>query len=266
MLLSIDPGIRNLGLCCVQLDSQNGKHPIVEWQSIDLLCLSPGPSCAHDGCTKSVKYTLGDLGYCVRHSKAAGVVVAPAQYEQSKKRKKLGVRALKALALEAGFPADQDLTRQNLVDYVEANCLLKIGKPLVTAVSEPDVAGMIVKALDSMAWVEHVKIVLIENQIGPTAVRMRSMQAMLTMYFACKSDCSVVYVNGSNKLKNFDVPKKTYRERKASAIHVTRRMVSEVSNWALTFESSRKKDDLADSFLQALWYINGVKRSPIAFS
>jgi len=264
MLLSIDPGIRNLGICCVQLDLQNGKHPIVEWQSIDLLCLSPSPNCAHDGCTKSVKYTLGDLRYCVRHAKATGCSFAPEQYESCKKRKRLGVRALKALASEVGFPADQTLTKQDLIDHVEAKCLLKIGKPLVSAVSEPDVAGMIVKALGSMAWMGDVKIVLIENQIGPMAVRMRSMQAMLTMYFVCKWQCRVVYVNASNKLKNFDVPKKTYRERKTSAIDITRRMVSDTGGWAVVFASSQKKDDLADSFLQALWYVDGIKCSPIA--
>ena len=50
----------------------------------------------------------------------------------------------------------------------------------------------------------------------------------------------------------------TYSERKKKGIEVTKDILNTntlLSNWCEYFDKHKKKDDLADSFLQALWYI-----------
>ena len=55
------------------------------------------------------------------------------------------------------------------------------------------------------------------------------------------------------------MPKKNYKERKMSGIMVTQKYITEnaiLNIWLTHFNKHKKKDDLADSFLQGLWYIN----------
>ena len=62
-----------------------------------------------------------------------------------------------------------------------------------------------------------------------------------------------------NKLKLFDIKKKlNYVERKKLGISVTLQLINKAQfNKELLniFETSKKKDDLADSFLQCIWYL-----------
>ena len=68
----------------------------------------------------------------------------------------------------------------------------------------------------------------------------------------------VKFVSSSNKLKGFVEGKTTYDERKKKGIEVTIDLVSNNSEnkakWLELFKKHSKKDDLADSYLQALWY------------
>ena len=58
------------------------------------------------------------------------------------------------------------------------------------------------------------------------------------------------------KLKEFLGKKKTtYDERKKESVKITKKLIIN-TNWNEHFEKHKKKDDLADSFLQGLWYIN----------
>ena len=74
--------------------------------------------------------------------------------------------------------------------------------------------------------------------------------------FICSN---ISFVSSSNKLRHYDVPKKTYKERKYSGIEVTRTILNDnihLNEWIIHFNDHKKKDDLADSFLQGLWFIN----------
>jgi len=66
-------------------------------------------------------------------------------------------------------------------------------------------------------------------------------------------------VSASNKLKEFIGNKKTtYSERKKLSIDFTREIISKdnlLSSWLEIFNKHKKKDDLADSFLQGRWYL-----------
>ena len=103
-----------------------------------------------------------------------------------------------------------------------------------------------------------IDIVLIENQIGPLAIRMKTIQGMITQYFIQKNISQIEYWSSSNKLKPFlkEIKKTTYRERKLLSIKVTIHLLEQFFNaWATHYSSHKKKDDLSDCLLQCLHYI-----------
>ena len=70
------------------------------------------------------------------------------------------------------------------------------------------------------------------------------------------------FISSSNKLKPFiDKKKTTYAERKKLGISITKRLVNEKSFLSVfqdLFNASKKKDDLADCFLQGIWYLKNT--------
>jgi hypothetical protein len=117
--------------------------------------------------------------------------------------------------------------------------------------------------------------IIIENQIGPLAIRMKSIQAMITMYFVYNKNKNIDYINSSNKLKFFIEKTKSYNERKKKSIEITKTLLENTFNdklyhksnnnyninildnnkiWLNEFDNNPKKDDLADCLLQLLYF------------
>lgn len=101
-------------------------------------------------------------------------------------------------------------------------------------------------------FTQKFKEVIIENQIGPSAIRMKNIQGMITMYFIQKGS-EVVYWNSGNKLR-FMKMKTTYKERKKLSILITNCIVKDFYPQH-DISKHKKKDDLADCFLQLLDYL-----------
>ena len=116
--------------------------------------------------------------------------------------------------------------------------------------------------LDKNFGEKEIDKIIIENQIGPLALRMKMLQGMITQHFIENGKDDIEFINASNKLKEFLNKKKTtYNERKKLGIEITRKYINEnelLYKWVDVFNKHSKKDDLADSFLQALWYIKNV--------
>jgi hypothetical protein len=119
-----------------------------------------------------------------------------------------------------------------------------------------DIGKKLFEALETIQY--DFKEAIIENQIGPNAIRMKGLQGMITMYFISKG-VPVIYWNASNKLKQFTKVKMTYTERKKLSISITKQIVESLFDYHLEyFNSHKKKDDLADCFLQLIDFF--VKR------
>ena len=56
------------------------------------------------------------------------------------------------------------------------------------------------------------------------------------------------------KLKGNDA--KTYKLTKTLGIKYCKEMIEPYENWKFVFNQHKKKDDLADSFLQGMYYFN----------
>lgn len=141
-----------------------------------------------------------------------------------------------------------------------------------------NISNNIIKYLDkyfeSLREKNNIKIsdfsnIIIENQIGPLAIRMKSIQAMITMYFVYNENINIEYINSSNKLKYFVNKTSSYKERKKQSINITKSLLEdkvyklnnlnniEIENnhyWLNIFINNSKKDDLADCFLQLLYF------------
>jgi hypothetical protein len=176
---------------------------------------------------------------------------------------------------------DEFLKKQSLEPIVKKKSktandidLIKIGKNMKNYLNQ---------VLESI----NISNVIIENQISPIANRMKTIQGMLAQYFIIRDENIVIdFVSSSNKLKQFDIKKnKTsenilentmkpaekptenslekniknpdYKKHKMDGVSYCSRILSVnefLNQWSTSLDT-KKKDDLADCFLQGLWYL-----------
>ena len=125
-----------------------------------------------------------------------------------------------------------------------------------------------------------VDIVILENQISPIAGRMNTIQGMLAQYFIMRPDISLIpkieFISSSGKLKDYKGEKgpketkgpsstdekTTYKDHKRDGIAFCRDFMTKNEGLRThqdVFDESAKKDDLADCFLQGIYYLKREK-------
>jgi hypothetical protein len=103
---------------------------------------------------------------------------------------------------------------------------------------------------------------------------MKTIQGMIAQYFINYNNYNIYFISAINKLKSFlkdkstisdnntistsNTSKITYAQRKKLSIFYTKEVLKKynMNNELSFFSSHSKKDDLADCFLQAYYYIN----------
>ena len=104
-----------------------------------------------------------------------------------------------------------------------------------------------------------IDIVIIENQISTIASRMKTLQGMIAQYFIMRGTPCIEFISAANKLKMFMTKKKTtYTERKIESVEVTKDLLERLPQFEKYkgyLEKNKKKDDLADCFLQGIYYL-----------
>ena len=114
--------------------------------------------------------------------------------------------------------------------------------------------------LDEKPWTLSATTILIEKQPGMNKT-MKSVENFLHSYFIIKCPkAEVIIYDARHKVPDISGPGKArYRQRKQAAVDRCRTFLEESainSHWMPVFVASKKKDDLADTVLQALSYIN----------
>ena len=276
-MLSIDVGIKHLALCLMSLTS--GIIKIHKWDVINIcealvsnVCNEPSPSdkinCSSCSCV--AKYKKENVYYCEKHSKTSKYY-KPVGDLSVKKLHKNKLVELKSLIEKYTMVDIANKKRKTKQDYIDL-CLSYLLEPLKghdipnVKANEVDlitIGRIMVDKLDYFLLGVGVDFmidtVIIENQISPIANRMKSVQAMLTQYFIIKHPIvEVKYISASNKLKG-KVDTESYSERKQKGIEICVKYIN--NDWKSFFSSHKKKDDLADCFLQGLWYFENANKN-----
>ena len=114
--------------------------------------------------------------------------------------------------------------------------------------------------LDEKPWVLKATTILIEKQPGMNKT-MKTVENFLHSYFVIKNPgAETIIYDARHKVPDIaGAGKARYRQRKQAAVDRCREFIknSEINaHWMPVFVASKKKDDLADTVLQALSYIN----------
>jgi hypothetical protein len=118
------------------------------------------------------------------------------------------------------------------------------------------------KHVNTKPWTLTATTVLIEKQPGQNK-KMKSVEHFLHAYFIIKApNADVVIYDARHKIPDVaGAGKVRYRQRKATSIERCREFLlnePENAEWIPIFVASKKKDDLADTVMQALSFINRI--------
>ena len=258
-ILSIDVGMKNLAFCLIDY-KDNNNYSIINWDIIDL-CENTNEICMgkkKDGkkCNKKAKYTKKNKFYCKNHAKE--YKIPPLQFS-NKKIKRLTKKQLVKIGNEHCIPCNEKQKKEDILRNItiDLSCnYYDFVSNILTTEMDMVSYGINLKKLFHKTFENiNIDLVIIENQIGPLALRMKTLQGMIMQHFIENNVTNVVPVNSINKLKDFLGDKKTnYDERKKESIRITSELICK-SDWKEHFEKHKKKDDLADCYLQGLSYV-----------
>ena len=124
--------------------------------------------------------------------------------------------------------------------------------------NEPDMVEIGKRLIQVYDTFENVTTVLVENQIGPLASKMKGIQGMVVQYWLMRG-ADVHCIAAVNKLKLFHKGPTTYSQRKKLSIQYAKKVLSDKGWDDAAFLKHKKKDDLADTLLQAIWFIETKK-------
>ena len=267
ILASIDVGIKNCSICIFDISSKE-KFKIIYWNNISFVKDQPIEKCGgtlKNGktCGKKSSMHFKDEYFCSIHAKTSKYKL-PETTLNNKNIKKKKIDELKELCKSKSILFSEKVKKKELIDlineYIDLHYLKKNITEKIQLFNLVDIGRNLV--FEFNAILNEIKttidVVIIENQIGPLAIKMKTLQGMITQYFIMQiPNIEIEWVSSINKLKEFnsDSNKLSYKDRKAKSIEICQQYLKNNTLQLNFFIKNKKKDDLADSFLQGLWYI-----------
>ena len=270
-IISIDVGIKNLAYCILENIDKDGPCNIIKWDVINLcsdvrLCSCNKSKTTTDKCTKPAFYSLSKedstVYLCKIHAKQS-VYKIPSDDTNIKKINKMKIGELKSYMDSHGIVYTIHDTKPEILLKIKtylAGCLLVVvKKESANDMNMVPMGERLFAAFNAAINLEGIDHICIENQIGPKANRMKSLQGMISMYFIMRGKINISSISATNKLKLFNSIEQldSQADRKKAGIEMVYKILEKNENkqWMETFRSHKKKDDMADSLLQGLWYL-----------
>jgi hypothetical protein len=228
-------------------------------------------------CNKKALYSKDLNYYCKSHVKNQNDYIIPTTKLCNKKFKTMKIVELQELCLKynISYPvgSKKEIIVSSVIAYMQNKFLDTIGKQSANAMTMIDIGISIRKELDKISSMLEADCIIIENQISPIANRMKTIQGMIAQYFIMNNKTNIAFISSANKLKAFAKPvedtivveentktktKTTYAERKKASVDITLNLLENDINKEFKdfFTTHKKKDDLADCFLQGVWYLS----------
>ena len=256
-LLSIDIGIKNLAFIIIDCDN-NEDFTILAWDIINLC--NNTPNCCINNCKKSVKFYKTNNFYCKDH--AANLDYKIPNINKNKIHK-LNIKELKTLANSYDISFNKNILKKTLFDniyqHLDDNCLNHYETVNANSINLIELGINLKNQFDEIFKNYEIDYVILENQIGPLAVRMKSIQGMIAQYFINLGIYNIEFISSINKLNFFIKDKKTsYTERKKISCNLTKQYIEKnnIEKYRDFFYKHKKQDDLADCFLQAMFFLD----------
>ena len=283
-ILSFDVGIKNLAYCLFSINSCNDNLlKIIKWDVINLCESTTSSSLSLSKtkytcsmCKKNAYYYLNlntksendtfekinipeSVMYCKKHANETKLVISDGKNKPKSKQKQPYLSLI--------IPSKPK--QQNACDVD----MIILGKNLKTKFD------LIFNEYASSENELSIDAVVIENQIGPLAGRMKMLQGMIAQYFIMKNVKKIEFISATNKLKLFkniknnenEINENSYKFRKQQGQRICNSLLSfypSLQSWNQEFVKHLKKDDLADCFLQGYYYMysNSIYQKMFAFN
>ena len=283
-ILSFDVGIKNLAYCLFSINCCNdGALKILKWDVINLCDTVVSTKYTCSLCKKNAYYclyaTADDEGiinsnvYCKKHAIQTKLMIYDCGNKSKSKRpmkkessKNIVYPHLKLIVT----PKEQNACD---VDMIVLGKNLKTKFDLIFSEYNNNIPQQ-----SNESSHNSIDAVVIENQIGPLAGRMKMLQGMIAQYFIMTNVNKIEFISATNKLKLFKNIKKdenvndenSYKFRKQQGQRICKSLVTfypSMNMWNQEFDNHLKKDDLADCFLQGYYYMysSSVYKKMFAF-
>lgn len=228
-IASFDIGIKNLSFCVLKRNPQN-NFDIFEWQNLDIT-----PNVIK--CSFCQNYKNGKTKTCTKNA---------LMYRLDENSNKIGFCTIHAKKQKEPLKRIQTASLQDL-------CLSMID------------------SLNKFPILMECKHIIMEQQPSKNP-SMKNLSMMIFSYFAHylhdHPDGAIEkidFVNSKNKLKTYTGPevnvnhlKNDYDKRKHLSVEYTKHMLQHNKDTLQLMLNHKKQSDLADCFLQGVWYIQNV--------
>jgi len=286
-VVSFDIGIKNLAYCIFSI-GQEGIS-VAGWGIVNLALqdavVKPQCNCAKAKggalCGKTATYKYGeDQRFCLTHAKSSGKLL-PTKELSAAAHKKLKVDELATLCTKYGIGILSTDKKPDVLAKVVAHFAARTLEPIVVAKSKNanqihlvEIGKRIKAQFDAVFADCEPTHVILENQISPIAGRMNTIQGMVAQYFIMRDAndrLAIDFISSSGKLKGFSdkvlaLPTtadkaqdtNTYKDHKRDGIAFCHQFMAANGGLAVfrhIIEAAPKKDDLADCFLQGIYYL-----------
>ena len=290
IILSFDVGIINLSYCL--LTKKDNKWEIIEWNNIDLTnSINYKCEC---GAKSSFTHKVNNIDkyYCKNHCKNIEQTnilfdnyFKICQHKNNKCCHKINSKDVDKLCNKnANYDYNdsyfctvhaKQLYKNNNRDIELKSFKIKKSTSLLF----DDVKYNLILELEKRKSLLNAEYVVIENQPAFKNPRMKSIASTLYDYYLIRgiidknntksSIKQVKFISPSNKLKlanckdaqdMIDSKKisdsKSYKLNKTLSIKYCFELITHLEEWTNYLKNNKKKDDLADSFLQGIYYYN----------
>ena len=272
-IISFDVGIKNMAYCIFQV--KNNELFIQDWDILNLV-KSPENHCCNIKikgktpkiCGKNAKYFKNNQYFCQTHAKSESKDhswIIPSVISQTSYLKKQSKDSLIEIGNQYNMFSSNVTTKKECLEIIDKvfkeRLLEKIVKKKISAndVNLIDVGIQMKEQLNNVN-ISEITHVIIENQISKIANRMKTVQGMLTQYFIMQENIPhIEYISSFNKLKDLGSKDKenSYKQHKIDSISICQGFIDNnncLDKWKDILKTT-KKDDLADAFLQGVWYM-----------